>query len=344
MRDSVLVTGVTGFIGSHVAEQLTGSGYTVGGLVRKSSNTGNIDCLDIRIEYGSLEDIESLESIVSRYDSVIHIAGYASDWGEFDTFYKTNVIGTVNILKAIKKAGHKHVILTGSISTYGEENHIGEKDESYPDTSHYPYFLDHFFPCKMNYYRDTKADAKQKAIAFAKENDLNLTIIEPTWVYGEREFSSGFYEYIKSVQSGMFVMPGNRKNRFHMIYVKDLARAYQLALEKQPKGIHPIIIGNESAPLMNDVYTRFCNEARLKVPIKLPKWIFYPLGFGIEFIYTLLKIETAPVLTRGRVNMFYDNIAYKVEKAEGILGFKSKTTLEEGIQKTVQWYFQNGYL
>jgi len=344
MMNSVLITGVTGFIGSHVAERLVENGYKVGGLVRKSSDSRNINHLDIQIEYGSLADIDVLESVVSRYDTVIHIAGYASDWGDFDTFYQTNVIGTVNVLKAVKKAGHKHVVLTGSISTYGEEDYLGEKDESYPDASHYPYFADRFFPCKMNYYRDTKAEAKRRAIVFAKENELDLTIIEPTWVYGEREFSSGFYEYIKSVQSGMFVMPGSRKNRFHMVYVKDLARAFHIVLEKKFEGIHTFIIGNEQAPLMDDVYNQFCQEAELKRPIKLPKWIFYPIGFGIEFIHTLLRIKTAPVLTRGRVNMFYDNIAYKVEKAERILGFESETELEEGIQKTVQWYFQQGYL
>jgi nucleoside-diphosphate-sugar epimerase len=112
------------------------------------------------------------------------------------------------------------------ISSYGEENSIEIKSEEHPYNSHYKYFLDSVFPCKMNYYRDTKAQATKEAIKFAEENNINLTIIEPVWVYGENEFSSGFYEYIKSVKGKTPFFLGSSKNKFHVVYAKDLARAY----------------------------------------------------------------------------------------------------------------------
>lgn len=344
MKKSVLITGITGFIGSHTAEHFLEAGYRVGGLIRKDSSSANIDHLEIQREYGSVEDYSQLCRIVQRYDAVIHIAAWAADWGPWERFRKTNVEGTLNVLKAAHGAGHTHVIITGSISTYGEEDYAGEKDEAYPNASHYPYFMDRMFPCKMNYYRDSKAEAKAQAIQFAQSHSLNLTVIEPTWVYGEREFSSGFYEYMDSVRSGMFFMPGSRKNRFHLVYVKDLARAYRLALEKEPEGVQTFIIGNSQAPLMHEVYSGFCREAGLKAPLLMPKWLFYPLGFAMELIYTLFNSQTAPVLTRGRVNMFYDNIVYTVEKSQRILGFSCETELKDGIHKTVQWYKENGYL
>ena len=344
MKKTILITGVTGFIGSHTAEHFIESGYQVGGLIREGSNTANIAHLDIRREYGSVEDYPRLCSIVRRYDAVVHIAACATDWAPWERFRATNIEGTLNVLKAAHGAGHTHVLITGSISTYGEENYAGEKDESYTGTSHYPYFMDRIFPCKMNYYRDSKAEGKRRAIQFAQSHNLNLTVIEPTWVYGEREFSSGFYEYLDSVGSGMFVMPGSRKNRFHLVYVKDLARAYRVALEKEPEGVQAFIIGNRQAPLMHEVYSSFCREAGLKPPYLMPKWLFYPPGFAMELIYTLFGIQTAPVLTRGRVNMFYDNIVYNVEKAQRVLDFYCETRLEEGIHKTVQWYKENGYL
>ena len=88
----------------------------------------------------------------------------------------------------------------------------------------------------MNYYRDSKAIATKKAIEFAKENDLNLTILEPVWVYGEREFHTGFYEYLKDVKNGLPVVPGCKKNKFHVVYAGDVADAFYLVYQKNDQG------------------------------------------------------------------------------------------------------------
>jgi len=64
----------------------------------------------------------------------------------------------------------------------------------------------------------------------------------------------------------------------------------------------------------------------------------------MELFWTLLRIKTPPLLSRARVNMFYDNIEYSVEKAEEILGFRAKTPLEEGVRKTVRWYKERNLL
>ena len=76
----------------------------------------------------------------------------------------------------------------------------------------------------MNYYRDTKAIGTKEAIKFASENVLNLTILEPTWVYGEKEFNTGFYSYLQTVKTGIPFFLGSKKNMFSVIYAEDLAR------------------------------------------------------------------------------------------------------------------------
>lgn len=170
------------------------------------------------------------------------LSAYARDWGGYGNFYRVNVYGTLNVLKACYKSGINNVIITSSCSVYGEENCSEIKDENSPCNSHYPYFLDKLFPSAMNYYRDSKALAKVKAMEYAKNMKLNLTIIEPVWVFGEREFNTGFYEYLKSAQSKIPFLPGSRKNKFHVIYAKDLAKAYFKAFEKRLDGINSFII------------------------------------------------------------------------------------------------------
>jgi nucleoside-diphosphate-sugar epimerase len=338
MMGKVFITGANGFIGSHVTELFCEKGVLTGCLVRKGSDLSNLHGLPVKLEYGDITDMETLGDLLKGYGSVIHIAAYARDLGDYRTFYNTNVEGTLNVLRACVGNGIKNVILTSSVSVYGEENCTHKKDENSPFNSHYKYFLDRIFPSKMNYYRDTKALAKKRAVEYAAQNGLNLTILEPVWVFGEREFNTGFYDYIKTAKSGIPFLPGSKSNKFHVVYVKDLARAYYMAYVNKFNGINAFIIGNEEAGKMDGIYSLFCEKAGVVKPHNLPKFTFYPIGFVMELLYTIFNIKSAPLLTRGRINMFYDSIEYSTDKARELLGFTNRFTLEEGMERAVKWY------
>lgn len=335
----VLITGATGFIGSHVAWIFCENGIEPTCLVRKTSDLSNIKELPISLRYGDITNPQSLIEAFRGVDFVIHTAALVSDWGRYDLFNKTNVTGTLNVLQACVANKIKHVIITGSNAVYGEEDSKIVKNEEAPYNSHYPYFADKIFPCKLNYYRDTKAQAKKTAITYAKANNLNLTILEPVWVYGERELNTGFLHYLQAAKNFPY-LPGSNSNKFHVIYARDLARAYLLAFQKRLTGINSIIIGNQEIVLKDEINNLFCQYAGIKKPINAPKSISYPIGFILEAVYAILKIKKPPLLTRGRVNLFYDNIEYSTAKAKELLGFTSEYSLNEGIRKTVQWYKQ----
>ncbi|MFC1806867.1 NAD-dependent epimerase/dehydratase family protein [Candidatus Omnitrophota bacterium] len=338
IKNKIIITGGNGFIGSHIVKAFSNNGVKVSCLVRKASNLDYIKQYDVELKYGDIRDQQSLINAFKGYDFVIHNAAYAKDWGGYDTFYQTNVEGTVNVLNACVVNGIKDAIVTSTNSVYGEEDSSEIKSENSPYNSHYPYFLDSMFPCKLNHYRDTKRIASEKAIDFATIKGMNLTILEPVWVYGENGKDTVFLEYIKSVEQGIPVSPGSRKNKFHVVYAADVARAYYLAFTKQLKGIHRIIIGDHKHEHLDNIFSLFCEHAKVKKPILLPKWMVYPLGFFLELIYTMFNVKNPPLLTRGRVNMFYDNIEYSTDRAEQVLGYKSSYDLDEGIKNTVKWY------
>jgi nucleoside-diphosphate-sugar epimerase len=342
--DKILLTGATGFIGSHVLEALAEAGLPVAVLVRPQADLTLVRTCRAEGRCGDLRDTKSVREAVTGCSQVIHTAGLVSDWGSPETFQRLNVVGTLNLLEACRTEGIAHVVITGSISSYGEENSSGPKNETCPYRSHYPYFLDGFFPCGLNWYRDSKAHATQAAIAFAQEHRLTRTVLEPVWVYGEREFGTGFYSYLKAVQDGQRFMPGSRRNRFHVVYAKDLAAAYLLACRKRFPGVERIIIGDSEAEPMHRIFGLFCREARLPQPRLLPKWLLYPAAFAMELISTLRHSPTPPVLTRGRLNTFYDSIQFSTEKARSLLGFSCQYSLEEGIRRTVTWYRNNQFL
>jgi len=340
----VMITGATGFIGSHITRAFCENQVQVGCLVRKGSSLANLEDLPVEFKLGDIKNTEDLNKAFTGYDWVIHNAAKVSDWGDYDEFYQTNVTGTVNVLTACVQAGIKNVLITGSNSVYGEENNSLVKDETSPYNSHYPYFGDRLVPCKLNYYRDTKALAKKEALAFAATFDLNVTLLEPVWVYGERELNGGFYEYLKTAKTGIPFVPGVKQNKFHVIYAGDLARAYVLAYTKKLAGRHCILIGNQQTESMDRIYGLFCSAAGIKKPRNLPKTLSYPVALLMELLYTLFKSQSPPFLTRGRVNMFYDNLEVSVEKAGRLLGFKTAFSLEKGIKRTVLWYKEQGLI
>jgi nucleoside-diphosphate-sugar epimerase len=342
--DKIIITGATGFIGSHLVDIFVKNGYKPICLVRKNSNLEFLDTGKVEVAYGDILDVDSLDHCFKKAAAVIHNAACVSDWGDYEKFYRTNVQGSLNVLKACRKHTIKQVIMTGTTSCYGEENCPQKKDESWPYNSHYPYFLDRIFPCRFNYYRDSKALATKKAIEFARKHSINLTILEPSWVYGEREFNTGFYQYLKTAQQGIPFIPGSKKNKFQLIYAPDLAQFYFNAYAKKLKGIHRIIVCSKEAPYMNEIYRLFCREAGLKKPANVPKWLVYPPGFLLELVYTVCKSKKPPLLTRARVNLFYDNLEYSIKKAEQLLGPVAFHSLNEGIAKTVQWYKKKGYV
>ena len=343
-RNRVILTGASGFIGSHIAQYFFEKNVEVACLVRKTSSVEFLKKLPVKIVYGNIRDFNSLKNILKDSDCVVHTAAFAKDWGKYEDFYETNVTGTLNVLRACRNNGINNIIITGSISSYGEENSSEIKNEESPDNPQYNYFLEKIFPSCMNFYRVTKSLATKQAINFAKNNNLNLTVIEPVWVYGEREFSTGFYEYMKTVKTGLPFFPGCKKNKFHVVYARDLARAYYLAFRKGLSGVHKIIVGNKESEYMDTIYSTFCKELGIKKPVNIPKSIVYPIGFLMEFFAQLFNLKSPPLLTRSRVNMFYDNIEYSTKKAQGILLFTNKYTLKEGIKRTVKWYRDNNLI
>jgi nucleoside-diphosphate-sugar epimerase len=338
--DIIFLTGASGFIGSHLAEYFSLQGYQVVCGIRKNASDF-LKSLPVKLITADITDLESLIQATKGASVVIHSAGKVTDWGSWQDFYDSNVTGTRNVLTACQTNGIKQIITTGSVSCFGEENCLVPKNEQSPHNPRYPYFLENIWPSGMNYYRISKSIAAKETEEFALKHRLNVTVIHPVWVYGEREFSSGFYEYMKSVKSGIPFGPGSKKNLFHVIYVRDLVRAYHLALQHAPDGFDSYIIGDKIISKQEEIFTLICREMGVPKPKNIPKAITWPIGFLAELAASLLKMKSPPFLTRARINMFYDSICYSTQKAENELSFICLFSLEEGIKNTVQWYKDN---
>lgn len=342
--NKVFVTGGTGFIGSHIIDRLAGAKYDVTALTREASNLSGLPLDQITLHKGDLGDYETLKRGMRSCEAVLHVAALASDWGKKEDFYEINVNGTQNLLNAVKENNIKKVIFISTTAVLGEEDCITLKKEEAPYKPRMPYFLSGVFESDMNHYRYTKMLAEKKAIEFARENNIDLIVIRPVWVYGPREFHAGPFEFCKTILDGQHIIPMGLSNKFHVIYAKDVANAVQMALEKELSGVHIFNIGNEEAPNIRDYFNLFCKNLNVKPPIYAPFWMFYPTSILLEILAKLFGAKEPYLLTRARVKMFYCNNIYNISKAKEILGFKVETPLEEGVKETVRWWEENGYL
>ncbi len=339
----IFVTGATGFIGSHLTRQLIKRGYDVTAYARQSSSLKYLPG-KTKVVFGDILDYEKLKSALLGFDAVYHNAALACDWADKNEFYKINVEGTTNVLNAIRANRINRLILTSSCAVLGEEDYPSAKKEESPYKPKQKYFLSGMFESDMNHYRITKAAAEKEAIEFCRQHGISLTVIRPVWVYGPREFHAGPFNFCSAVNKGLIVFPATAGKRFHVIYVEDLAKAMILALEKNFDGINIFNIGNKKSPMVKEYLGAFCKATGKEMPFLLPEYYFAPIGVAAEFIYKILGIKKSPLLTRARAKMFYCDNIYDITKAERLLGFTASTTLEKGIEKTVRWWRQNGFL
>lgn len=346
--EKIFVTGSTGFIGSHLVKRLAKDGNSIVVLVRKESSARFIDNYinryNIEIKKGDITNLEETTNAMKNCTIVFHNAALTTDWGKREDFYKINVEGTENVLKAARINKIKFFILTSSTAVLGEENSLEKKKEDAPYKPHYPYFLSNIWESNMNDYRHTKMLSEKKTIEFCKKNNISLTVIRPVWVYGPREFHAGPYYFCKSVSEGTRFLPGCKTNKFHTIYVKDLAEIMVRILKRRLEGINIFNVGSETVPTMDEFWGLFCNNLNEKPPIYLPKWLVYPIGLGMEIFYKLVKIRDSPLLTRARVIMGYCNNIYDTSKLRKEIGSYKETSLEKGVKTTVRWWKMNKYL
>ncbi|HTF42293.1 MAG TPA: NAD-dependent epimerase/dehydratase family protein, partial [Terriglobales bacterium] len=176
-----LVTGATGFVGSHVAAALAGQGADVRLLVRAQSDLRNIEHLKADRVVGDLRDAASIEKAVSGCEVVFHVAADYRLWvRDPDQMYSANVGGTRAILEAARSHGVRRVVYTSSVATMG---FAARGDRSgHPADEASPVTLDKM----IGHYKRSKFMAEQVALE-AGRGGMDVVVVNPTTPVGEQD-------------------------------------------------------------------------------------------------------------------------------------------------------------
>ena len=336
-----LITGATGFIGSHLAKDLVEKGTKIKCFVRRSSPEAAIQFLrglGAELVHGDLTDKDSLEEAVKGVVAVFHLGGGGRIDTPGDVCYKINVDGTRNLLEAcLRQGGGVERFI--HVSTCGVMGNIQNPpaDESYP-----------YRPENMAYSR-AKTEAEKVALSY--KDRLPVRVVRFPLAYGS-PLIDGDLSHIEgvtpmsmifsAVKKGQWMYFGDGMTLIHCIHVSDIVRGLELAAEKGQAGEVHGLADEKAVPMKTlvEISARALNVPAPRRHIPLPAAMTMALLMEAAARLTRRK----PMLTREVVRGFTATRAFDTSKAGRELGFQPKVGLEEGIRATVKEYAAKGYL
>jgi dihydroflavonol-4-reductase len=324
-----LVTGGSGFVGSHVVRALLAKGRSVRCLVRAESRRDNLDGLPVEIAVGDLTDPASLARALTGVHTLYHVAADYRLWAKDPReLYRANVGGTQSILAAAAKAGVARVVYTSSVAA------LGGNDDGSPGDETTPVVRERI----IGHYKKSKYDAERVAAEWAAKG-LPVVIVNPSTPVGERD--------IKPTPTGQLIvdflnrrMPAYVDTGLNLVDVRDVAAGHLAAAEKGRPG-ERYILGNRDMTLKEilDALARLTGLPALRV--RLPHWI--PLSVAAVSTAWSEVTGRAPGISLESVRMSTHRMFFDAGKAVRELGLP-QTPVDEPLGRAVAWFREKGYV
>ena len=327
---TTLVTGATGFVGSHVARQLAASGHRVRVLVRRSSNLQALEGLAVESVEGDLGDLVSLGRAMRGVRRLFHVAADYRLWARNpEEIYATNVEGTRRLFDVASQAGVERIVYTSTVATIAVPNH----GQALPNEETRA-TLDQM----IGHYKRSKFLAELEAIKAAAAG-TPIVIVNPTAPVGPGDW--------KPTPTGRIIldflngkMPAYVDTGLNVAAVEDVAAGHLLAAERGRIG-ERYILGARNMTLKQILDALGVITGRPAPHVRLPHAVALAAGYADEFLSRLIGRE--PQIPVEGVKMSRHRMFVASDKAERELGYKPGA-VEPALAAAVRWYEERGYV
>jgi nucleoside-diphosphate-sugar epimerase len=322
-----LVTGGTGFIGTHLVPALLGGGWQVRCLVRTSSNRAPLAGQPVEYVVGSLQEPDTLLQAVHNVDVVFHLAGVTkvTHTAEYD---RLNTVGTQHLLTACQRAGStlQKFLYISSIAAAGPSRNGTPLTES-------------DLPCPVGPYGRSKLRAE--AAVLACQEQLPVMVLRPSAIYGPRD--SDFLQLFRAVRYGVLPHIGRQELRVDLCFVSDLVQG-MIAAAESPHGLREVFFLGGTAhtwrELGQEIARLFATRPR---HVYLPRLAVLAAASVMDGWACLRGqpglLSRANVRERSQPYWLCDST-----KAARTFGYAPRTPLPQGLALTLQWYRNVGWL
>jgi len=323
-----LVTGATGFVGSHLVRALRRQGRTVRALVRPGTDGSWLAAHGVEVVPGDVTDADGYLAAAHRAERVFHVAGFVAFLDEERRHLEAvNVGGVKNAVAAARAGGAEVLVVTSSVAAVGGGTGGQEVDESHP------WHGDE----RLN-YAATKHEGEQVALAAGRKGRLKVVCVNPSIVLGPHDLrpsSGGAYAILAA--KGLHVAAGMVQG---FVDARDVAEGHILAAEKGKSGERYILNG-ASVPMRK--FLAMCRAAAgtSGFALPLPRFLLPPIGALSEWWAD--KRAVPPIFTREQARMAQRDAAFSSVKAQVALGWRPRP-LEETVKDTVAWFRDHGML
>jgi len=316
---TLFITGATGLVGSHVAEEAVRRGYRVRALVRGSSDTRWLDAWGVEKVAGDLEDESAIRKGVAGADWVFNCAAKVGDWGSLEDFRRLNVGALRILLEAATAAKVGRFVHVSSLGVYEGRDHFGT-DETTPTAAQ-----------ALDGYTRSKVEAEELALGYVRDRGLPLTVVRPGFIYGERD-RTVLPKLLHSLRTGRFAYFGSGQQALNCIYVKNLVHALFLAAES-PSSVGEVFNVTDGARVSKEQFIgRVAELAGLKRPRRrIPLWLARLLATLLERRAIRKGSTTPPLVNKARYKFLGLNLDYSIEKARRVLGYNPPFTTDQGL-------------